>query len=223
MPSLTPQVRQPWELHLDREGRRFVREDDPSVDAREHALDGLDDMSFWCVFDDRVLAASPSLLPGWSAEELDGAWRSHPSFVTASGIDELAAATGMSRDTLSQSLSDYADAARGRRADPMGRVHCPMPIEGPVYRAIRMHGMVLKTPAGIRVNDSMQACRADGSVIKGLHAIGEAIGGSTLSGKGFVSGMSVTPALTLGRWLGRELGRTLSDQAGQELEEGSMA
>jgi fumarate reductase flavoprotein subunit len=73
-----------------------------------------------------------------------------------------------------------------------------------------MHGMVLKTPAGIRVNDRMEACRPDGRTIPGLYAVGEAIGGSTLSGKGFVSGMSVTPALTLGRWLGRTVGARLA-------------
>ena len=38
-----------------------------------------------------------------------------------------------------------------------------------------------------------------------IEAIGEAIGGATLSGNCFVGGMSVTPALSFGRWLGREL------------------
>jgi len=210
MPSLTPQVRPPWELHLDGSGQRFVREDDPSVDAREHALNELPDLSFWCVFDDAVLEAAPPLLPGWTPEELNEAWLTHPSFVRACSVEALAAATGMNATSLKQSLNDYASACRAERTDPMGRLHCPRPIEGPVFRAIRMHGMVLKTPAGVRVNDAMQACRADGSAIEGLHVIGEAIGGSTLSGQGFVSGMSVTPSLTLGRWLGRTLGQRLS-------------
>lgn len=212
MPSLTPQVRKPWELHLDPQGRRFVREDDPSVDAREQALDRLPDLSLWCVFDDQVLEEAPPLLPGWTAEELRQAWHSHPSFVVATGVEALAAATGMDAAALSHSLAGYAAACRSERPDPMGRQHCPRPIQGPVFRAIKMHGMVLKTPAGVRINDSMQACRADGSVIDGLYVIGEAIGGSTLSGKGFVSGMSVTPALTLGRWLGGELGVRLAQR-----------
>jgi fumarate reductase flavoprotein subunit len=209
MPNLTPQVRAPWELHLDCTGRRFVREDDPSVDAREHALNERPDLSFWCVFDDAVLEAAPPLLPGWSDQELSQAWHTHPSFVRAHGVEALAAATGMNVQSFKQSLKDYAAACRGERPDPMGRLHCPRPIEGPNFRAIRMHGMVLKTPAGVRVNDSMQACRADGSAIEGLHVIGEAIGGSTLSGQGFVSGMSVTPSLALGRWLGHRLGQRL--------------
>jgi fumarate reductase flavoprotein subunit len=209
MPSLTPQGRPPWELHLDPVGRRFVREDDPSVDAREHALDRIPDLSFWCVFDDAVLQQAPALLPGWTEAELATAWQDHPSFVTARGVEALAAKTGMDARELGASLAAYEAACAGLRPDAMGRQHCPQPITGPVFRAIRMHGIVLKTPAGVRVNDQMQACRADGSPIPGLHVIGEAIGGSTLSGKGFVSGMSVTPALTLGRWLGRHLGESL--------------
>jgi fumarate reductase flavoprotein subunit len=207
MPSLTPQVRQPWELHLDPAGRRFVREDDPSVDARENALDTLPDLTFWCVFDDGVLAEAPPLLPGWTDDELRAAWAGHPSFVAAEGVEALAAATGMDAAQLRESLDAYAAACAGSRPDPMGRRHCPRPVTGPRFRAVKMHGMVLKTPAGIRVDDNLRACRADGTALPGLYAIGEAIGGSTLSGKGFVSGMSVTPALTLGRWLGATLGR----------------
>lgn len=210
MPSLTPQVRLPWELHLDPTGRRFVREDDESVDAREHALNALPALTFWCVFDDAILEAAPPLLPGWTAEELRDAWESHPSFVVAEAVDTLADATGMDVEALRDSLTAYADACRGVAPDPMGRRHCPLPIGGPRFRAVKMHGIVLKTPAGIHVNDAMEACRADGEPIPGLYAVGEAIGGSTLSGKGFVSGMSVTPALTLGRWLGRTLGAKLT-------------
>lgn len=210
MPSLTPQVRQPYELHLDPTGRRFVREDDPSVDAREHALNTIPDLTFWAVYDEAVRAAAPPLLPGWTADELADAFANHPSFVTAEGPEALAAATGMDPAALCESLAAYAAACAGAAPDPMGRQHCPQPIQGPRLYAIKMHGMVLKTAAGVRVDDHMRACRADGSRVPGLYVIGEAIGGSTLSGKGFVSGMSVTPALALGRWLGRTLAETLA-------------
>lgn len=213
MPSLTPQVRQPWELHLDPTGRRFVREDDLSVDARENALNGIEDLSFWCVWDVAIEAAAPPLLPGWTDAELDAAWATRPDFVTADGVEALAAATGMQVAALRDSLDAYARACAGEAPDPMGRSHCLAPVQGPRFRAVQMHGMVLKTPAGIRVDDTLRAVRADGQPIPGLYAIGEAIGGSTLSGKGFVSGMSVTPALTLGRWLGQRLGSRLEKRA----------
>ena len=208
MPSLTPQSRQPWELHLTSTGERFVREDDASVDARENALNSLPDLAFWCVFDEAVAASAPSLLPGWTPEELAEAWDTHPSFVMADSLDGLAEMTGMSAAQLGSSIAAYNAACRGETADPMGRQHCPQPISGPGFRAIRMHGMVLKTAAGLDVDDRLRVRRADGTAIAGLFAVGEVIGGSALSGKGFVSGMSVTPALTLGRWLGRTLGET---------------
>ncbi|XWN30161.1 MAG: FAD-dependent oxidoreductase [Devosia sp.] len=206
VPSLTPQVRLPFELHLDRQGRRFVREDHDSVDARENALNALPDLSFWCIFDDHILSEAPPLLPGWTDEELAAAWRDHPSFAAAEGLDALASATGMTAATLKRTIAGYNDALKSGQADPMGRTHRPLAIEGPGYRAILMHGMVLKTPAGLDVDDHLRVRGKDGQPIEGLYAVGEAIGGAALSGKGFVSGMSVTPALTLGRWLGARLG-----------------
>jgi fumarate reductase flavoprotein subunit len=205
MPALTPQSRQPWELHLDPSGVRFVREDDDSVDRRENALNTLPNLSFWCVFDAGIAKAAPPLLPGWSEGELATAWADHPSFVMADSLDALAQKTGMDGAQLAQSVAEYNAGIAQNTPDPMGRIHRPRTLIGPEWSAIRMHGMVLKTPSGIRVDDHLRATRADGAVVPGLYAVGECIGGATLSGKGFVSGMSVTPALTLGRWLGRSL------------------
>ncbi|MEM8854458.1 MAG: FAD-dependent oxidoreductase [Pseudomonadota bacterium] len=213
VPSLTPQVRLPYEVHLDRNGRRFVREDHDSVDARENALNALPDLSFWCVFDTRVELSAPPLLPGWTARELAEAWRTHPSFVAADGLEALATATGMAQGALTDSLAAYNSAIATGKPDPMGRTHRPLAIEGPSYRAILMHGMVLKTPAGLDVDDDLVVRGEDGHPIKGLYAVGEAMGGAALSGKGFVSGMSVTPALTLGRWLGGRLGEAARQRA----------
>ena len=161
---------------------------------------------------DAIKHAAPPLLPGWSEEELRKAWSTRPDFVTADTPEALAEATGMTVDLLTHSLSTYAAACAGDAPDPMGRQHCPMPIAGPRLRAIRMHGMVLKTAAGLDVTDRLEV-RGDSGIIPGLYAVGEAIGGAALSGQGFVSGMSVTPALTLGRWLGAELGKALCAQS----------
>ena len=207
MPSLTPQVRPPWELHLTPQGARFLREDDHGVDRREQALNGLPDLAFWCVRDDAVWAAAPPLLPGWTDAELAAAWAGHPSFRRADTLAGLAQTTGMDGATLDAAVAGYTAGLAHGTADPMGRTHRLQALIGPGWRAIRMHGMVLNTPSGIQVDDHLRACRADGPVIPGHYAVGECIGGATLSGRGFVTGMSVTPALTLGRWLGRTLPR----------------
>jgi fumarate reductase flavoprotein subunit len=206
LPSLTPQVRQPCELYVGPDGRRFVREDIDSVDARERALMRLPGLTFWVIFDDRILRDSPPLLPGWRAEELAEAWASSPSFAIADTVDELGRRAGIDAVGLAASLAEYNAALSEGVADPLGRVHRPCAI-APPYRAIRMHGIVLKTPAGLAVNTDLNVLDRNGAPISGLYAVGEAIGGATLSGNSFVGGMSVTPALSFGRWIGRELGR----------------
>lgn len=206
LPSLTPQVRPPWELHVAADGRRFVREDVDSVDARERALNALPDAAFWAVFDDRIWREAPPLLPGWKDEDLQAAWRGHANFVVADTVAELAQRIGADAGVLAATLSEYNDALANGRSDPLGRESRPLPIAVAPYRAIRMHGMVLKTPAGLAVNQDLQVIDGEGRAIPGLYCIGEAMGGATLSGNSFVGGMSVTPALGFGRWLGARLG-----------------
>jgi fumarate reductase flavoprotein subunit len=206
LPSLTPQVRPPWELYVAGDGRRFVREDLDSVDARERALNGLPDSAFWAVFDDRIRREAPPLLPGWTDVALEAAWRSHSNFVIADTVAELAQRIGADADTLASTIGEYNGALAHGRPDPLGRENRPLPIAVAPYRAIRMHGMVLKTPAGLAVNQNLQVIDAEGLAILGLYCIGEAMGGATLSGNAFVGGMSVTPAIGFGRWLGALLG-----------------
>ena len=203
LPSLTPQTRPPWEVYVGRDGRRFVREDGDSVDARERALMRQPDLTFWAVFDDAVLRAAPPLLPGWRAEELARAWAQHPSFASAATLPDLARRAGIVAGGLVDTIADYNAAP----SDRFGRTHRPCPIAVPPFRAIRMHGIVLKTPAGLAVDGGLRVRDAAGRPLRNLYAIGEAIGGATLSGNAFVGGMSVTPALSFGRWLGRELGQ----------------
>jgi fumarate reductase flavoprotein subunit len=51
----------------------------------------------------------------------------------------------------------------------------------------------------------LRVLRVDGSVIPRLHAAGEVLGSGATLGQAFVPGMMLTPALALGRWLGRDL------------------
>ena len=213
LPSLTPQVRPPWELYVAADGRRFVREDVDSVDARERALNALPDAAFWAVFDDRIWREAPPLLPGWTEDALEAAWRNHANFVIADTVEELARRIGADAGVLAGTIREYNDALAHGRPDPLGRESRPLPVGVAPYRAIRMHGMVLKTPAGLAVNNDLQVIDAEGRAIPGLYCIGEAMGGATLSGNAFVGGMSVTPALGFGRWLGARLGARADAEA----------
>lgn len=207
LPALTPQSRPPWEIFVGPDGRRFVREDIDSVDARERALMQLPNLTFWTVFDATVQRDAPPLLPGWRAEELAEAWASHPSFAQADTLAALAARAGIDPSGLAATVADYNAALHSGAPDALGRAHRPCPIAAPPFRAIRMHGIVLKTPAGLAVDAEFRVLRGPGQPITNLFAIGEAMGGATLSGNSFVGGMSVTPALSFGRLLGRRLGQ----------------
>lgn len=201
VPSLTPQVRAPWEIYVDAGGRRFVAEDHDSVDVREAALARLPGLSFWVVFDQGIVDAAPPLLPRFDRARLDAAMAAHPDFVRAEGLVALAKRAGIDEAGLAASVESYNRAVAGG-GDALGRRHMPRPITGPVYYAIRCRGMVLRSFAGITIDDQLRLLGADGAPLPGLYAAGEIIGGGTLSGDGYVGGMSVTPALGFGRWLG---------------------
>ncbi len=206
LPQLTPQIRPPWEIYVGRNGERFVQEDIDSVDARERALSAIPDLTFFAVFDDRIWREAPALLPGWPDDKQAAAWSHHGAFFAADTLAGLAESTGIDAGGLRQTVATYNESVAGNRTDPLNRRHLPLPIAEPPFRAIMMHGMVLKTAAGLAVNEALQVLDNADEPIPGLFAVGEAIGGGALSGNAFVGGMSVTPALALGRWLGQTLG-----------------
>lgn len=201
LPVLTPQWRQPWEIYVTRAGTRFMAEDTESVDSRERALLRQPGMTFWIVFDARIRREAPPLLPTWPRERIEAAFASHPSFARADAAEALARAAGLDPAALARTLAEY----NAGSPDPFGRQHRPCPIAEPPFFAIKAHGMVVKTPAGVAVDERLRALGSDGQPIPGLYVIGECYGGGRLSGNSFVGGMSVTPALSFGRFLGRAL------------------
>jgi fumarate reductase flavoprotein subunit len=207
-----PQRRMPWEIAVNANGRRFIVEDDPSVDTRERALVQQPHHRYWLVFDERILAEAPPLVRtappaeqrDWTREELRNAFGTIDSFVRADSIEELAARSGIEPVGLQQTVIEY-NRAVDTHVDPMGRKHLPRPIGTPPFYSIRHQGGTLIAVGGVAVDDSLRVLRRSGESIPGLYAAGEILGNGSLSGRAFCSGMSVTPALALGRWLGRTL------------------
>jgi len=197
---LTPQHRAPWEIYVNLRGERFVAEDDPSPDARERALKRQPELAFWIVYDDRIRREAPPLFPTWKPGRLDASFGTHPAFVKADTLEALAAACGCDPGVLKATVDAY-----NAGSDPFGRSHRPAPIAEPPFFAIRHQGVTLRCWAGIAVNERLEVVSADGSALTGLHAVGEILGGALMSGDSFASGMSITPALTFGRLLGREI------------------
>jgi fumarate reductase flavoprotein subunit len=201
VPQLTPQMRLPWEIYVDAQGRRFVAEDHDSVDVREAALAKLPGLAFWIVFDRAIRDAAPPLLASYDRARLDAAFERHPSFVKAESLAALAHRAGLDAAGLEATVAAYNQAVASGK-DVLGRGHMPLPISGPTFYAIQCRGIVLRTFAGLTIDDELRLLDGQGKPLPGIHVAGELVGGGTMSGDGYVGGMSVTPALGFGRWLG---------------------
>jgi fumarate reductase flavoprotein subunit len=203
-PLLTVE-RPPWEIYVDAAGRRWVAEDEPSIDAKERALATVPEMTFWTVFDSRALRESHPMVVSWSREDLVARAGVRPGVHVASTPAELACAAGIDVDGLTATVTAYNAAVEAGVDSAFGRRFLPAPIIEAPYYAMRNHGVTLVTFVGLDVDDTLAVRRGDGSVIPGLYAAGEVIGAAATNGNAFCGGMILTPALAFGRWLGARL------------------
>ena len=57
---LEPGARPPWEIQVNGDGQRYIREDEPSVNMRKKAQTAQPGMRSWVVFDQAILDARPA-------------------------------------------------------------------------------------------------------------------------------------------------------------------
>ncbi len=202
---LLPSQRMPWEILINSSGKRFVREDHPSIHHIEEAIAAQPGHRHWAVFDQAILDKSPPLLPKWSADDIAATSNEHPMFCRADSLGELAVRAGVDPSGLRDSVAQYNAARAAGAGDPLGLEHRPLPIEKPPFYAIRMQGWTVISFAGLAVNDRLEVIRKDTRPVSGLYAVGEVIGAGATSGKAYTNGMLVTPAITFGRLLGQRI------------------
>jgi fumarate reductase flavoprotein subunit len=203
--------RAPWEIYVDESGRRWVAEDEESIDAKERALTQLPNMTFWTVFDETALSQASGgtrqLVVGKEPDQVRAWMNSRPGFHAATTITELAESAGIDAVGLSTTVSTYNEAVAAGRDAEFGRQHLPAQIKDPPFYAIRNHAITLVTFQGLDIDDRFEVLDEDKQAIRGLYAVGEVIGAGATCGNSFCSGMLVTPAITFGRMLGTRLGR----------------
>lgn len=202
--ALDPRSRQPWEITINRRGERFIREDHPSVDAREHALLRQPGMQAWVIFDQEILNTAPPLLPQFEKERVMGLFNAHPSFSSADTLEALAKKIDVPASGLAQSVARY-NAARAKAIDTFGRTHMPMPIDKAPFYAVAIQGISVLSFAGLAVDTKMRVINDDGEPVPNLYAAGEILGAGATCGNAYTNGMMLTPALTFGRMLGQTI------------------
>lgn len=196
-----------WEIRVNVDGERFVREDDPDQDRRDILFTAQPTQRMWLIFDQEIWDKSPALMRGKEKEEIVPLFGNHPMFFKEATIEALAASAKLNAVNLSRTVDEYNAGVRAGK-DRLGREFLPAQIEkGPFY-AIELSGGNLVGFGGLAVNPDMQLLRKDGSVIPNLHAAGEVIGLSTIAGDVVVSGTGVTPSLTFGRMIGNNVMKT---------------
>ena len=199
-----PNERPPWEIYVNSAGVRFIREDEPSVDVREHVLREQPDLRYWVIFDQSIFERAPPIVYNWSRDTMSEAFNDKFPFSKADTLIELAHKIGIDAAALSSTVEQYNTAVASGR-DAFGRVHMPAPITtGPFY-AIRQQGGSVTSTVGLAVDAELRVTRPDGSAIPNLYAAGEILGSGQLQGNAFVGGMMAMPALVFGRLLGERL------------------
>lgn len=197
-----PERRQPWEIYVNARGERFVREDIPSVDAREMALSVQPGQRYWIVFDHATLHEAPPMVVDWTREQMAAAFAADsPAFRSGDTLEDLAQRCGIDAAGLARSVAGYNYGVLTGN-DFFGRQHLPRPIEVGPFHAIRMQASSISSAVGLAVDGQLRVVREDGSVVGNLYAAGEVLGSSQTMGKAACGGMMVTPAMTFGRLLG---------------------
>ena len=202
--ATVPQERLPWEIWVNDSGQRFIREDEPLVRPRARAVVGLPRLRYVIVFDENIFRNAPPGLPQFTREEFLSHCENHPMFARADSLDELAAAADVDSAGLAQTVRDYNGAVASGE-DPLGREHLPAPIAEPPFYAVTHLGGSATSSAGVAVNKAHQVVRGNQEPVPGLYAAGEVLGAGVTLGSAFAPGMMLTPALSVGRWLGMTL------------------
>lgn len=200
--------RPPVEIYVDAQGKRWVAEDEPSIDIKERRLAELPDMTFWTVFDESMLSqavGTAALVVGREPAEVRAMANTRLGVHRADSLEDLAKRAGIDPAGLVATVDRY-NAAVSAGSDPdFDRSYLPAPITCAPYYAIRNHAIALVTFAGVDIDDQFRVRNEAGTPIDRLYAVGEVIGAAATCGQSFCSGMLVTPAITFGRVLGEAL------------------
>jgi len=208
---LTSVYRQPRDIYVNSDGKRFMAEDEINADTREREVVKQKDWVFWVVFDEAGLISTDEngnenpIIIGWTVDQIKAEAKKNKAIFSADTIEDLAVKTGLPPSTLSQTISDFNDNVDNGEDPDFGRIFLQHKIETGPYYAVKVFASILVTFGGLTVNPNLQLLNSEHKPIEGLYAAGEILGLGALSGNAFCSGMAITPALSFGRILGREL------------------
>lgn len=208
---LTSVYRQPREIYVNINGERFIREDEENADTRERIVVKQPEWKFWLIFDEAALqergknGMENPIIIGWDTDKIKAEAQLERAIYRANTIEILANKTKLPIDKLQATIARFNEAIEEGIDNDFGRIYLKNKISEPPYYAILVHASILVTFGGMKVNEHLQLLNQDGEILPGIYGAGEFLGLGATSGGAFCSGMSITPALSFGRILGRNL------------------
>lgn len=204
-----------WEaggILVDRNGNRVVNEKGlgPDIVAQQAKQE---DARLFMVMDQSTFDSFRENIGGYgiSNEMLDG-WlenngKDTPYFAHGKSIDEVSKIIGIDANNLKATIERYNTFVENGVDEDFGRdaKYMSQKIgEGPYY-LVEQVPRYATALGGLTVNSNLQVTDADGSVIKGLYAIGDTAAG--VRGDNSISGSDVGWAITSGYLIGEILAK----------------
>ena len=185
-------------IWVNQQGLRFVNEHADSPDERERAFLEQADLGFFYVFDERIKNRDNPGGLDWTQEQLRREI-SRGVVKKATSIRQLAARIGVNANRLSRTVTKYNNFVTRGVDEEFNRVKLGDKLTHRPFYSIPITGSILISHGGVSVNHSLQVTDNNAKVIPGLYAVGETLGCAQMMGSAVLSGMSVGPAITLGR------------------------
>ena len=208
---LTAVYRQPRDIYVNTDGKRFLAEDEINADTREREVIKQKDWLFYVIFDEDALMTKDDngvdnpIIIGWDTDKIKKEASRNKAIFVADSIEELATKTGLPSGQLVETVTSYNDMVDNGEDPDLGRTYLKHKIANGPFYAVKVFASLLVTFGGLTVNEQLQLLDKEGQVMPGLYAAGEVLGLGATSGSAFCSGMAITPAISFGRILGRQL------------------
>ena len=151
----------------------------------------------YVIYDTRIKALAEKELEFAELVHMGGA-------VEFQTIEAMADGLGIDAVALAETLTTYAEAARGDRLDPFGRSDFALAPLEPPYVASRVTPGLFHTQGGLAIDLDGRVLTRSGDAIPGLFAVGGVAPGVSgrAGGRGYSSGNGLLSAVGLGRLAG---------------------
>jgi len=189
-------------IFINKEGRRFVREDGRRDEMSKAIIAQTDSLMY--IFGN---AKCYGVEDFHDAKTLGGQSVGYfldnnlYGFVVGDTLEEIASQLGFPAENLKETLDSYNAHVKDGTADEFGRVTFKNTLEEGPYIAFPRRPAAHHTMGGVRIDTQAHALRADGSIVKGLYCAGEITG--VVHGTNRIGGNAIVDYLVFGREAGR--------------------